>query len=66
MSRLQVGGLALVIRAKNPKNLGVVVRLIRSGKDHDWVVEGDLDNSHVKYSDAKNPFGANSDQLLPP
>lgn len=65
MSRLQVGGLALIIRAKNPKNLGVVVRLIRAGKTHDWVVDGDLNNIHVKYPDAKKPFGANSDQLLP-
>lgn len=28
MSRLQVGGLALIIRSKKPENLGVVVRLI--------------------------------------
>ena len=28
MSRLQVGGLALIIKAENPDNLGVVVKLV--------------------------------------
>lgn len=65
MSRLQVGGLALLIQAVNPKNLGVVVKIISHGNSFDWIVDGDLDTSHLPRRRIGLPFGAMSSQLLP-
>lgn len=65
MSRLQVGGLALVIKAENPKNLGVVVKLVSRDEYYDWKVDGDLDKSHVPIKLRNCPFVCYSDQLMP-
>lgn len=65
MSRLQVGGLALLIKAQNPKNLGVVVKIVSHGSSLDWTIEGDLDRSHLPKERLSFPFGAMSYQLLP-
>ena len=63
MSRLQVGGLALVVNSVNPKNLGVVVTPIEGYKDG-WIVEGELDSSHG-LSMFKTKFYAPSAWLMP-
>lgn len=65
MSRLQVGGLALVIKAINPDNIGVTVQLIGRGKNYDWIVEGNLSSDHIPDTKRFGVFVANSDQLLP-
>lgn len=63
--RLQVGGLAMIIKAKNPNNLGVIVGIVSRGDGYDWNIEGELDSSHIPIEFRNLPFGANSDQLLP-
>lgn len=57
MSRLQVGGLALVIKANNPQNLGLIV-LLKETDGVDWKIESkndEFDRSHLlglsKHSD---------------
>lgn len=48
MSRLQVGGLALIIKANNPENLGLTVTLV-GFFDGEWDVKSnELSNSHAK------------------
>mgnify|MGYP006987817176 FL=1 len=64
-NRLQVGGLALVIKAENPKNLGVVVKLVSRDGYYDWKIEGDLDKSHLPIELHNRPFACYSDQLMP-
>ncbi len=66
MSRLQIGGFALVIKAKNPLNLGTIVEITGVGKNYDWIVEGDLNANHAKRKIVfKICFEADSDQLMP-
>lgn len=64
-NRLQVGGLALVIKAENPKNLGVVVKLVSRDEYYDWKIDGDLDKSHIPKAMHSLPFACYSDQLMP-
>lgn len=64
-NRLQVGGLALVIKAENPKNLGVVVKLVSRDDYYDWIVDGDLDSSHLPIQLRTGQFVCYSDQLMP-
>ncbi len=49
MNRLQVGGLALLLKAVNPKNLGATVTLIKFHGEL-WEIAGNLDSSHSQYS----------------
>lgn len=64
-NRLQVGGLALVIKAENKNNLGVVVKLVSKCDHRDWIIEGDLDSSHMPIELRNRPFACYSDQLMP-
>ena len=64
-NRLQVGGLALTIKSVNPKNLGLVVKIVDVGVEYDWIVDGDFDNSHIPEYKRHLPFGAMSAALLP-
>lgn len=48
MNRLQVGGLALLLKAVNPKNLGATVTLIKFHGEL-WEIAGNLDSSHSQY-----------------
>lgn len=52
MSRLQVGGLALVIDAQNRDNVGKIVRLIEYYGCYAWLDDGWF----VEISDGKNIF----------
>lgn len=62
-NRLQVGGLALVIKALNPKNLGATVKLVKF-EDNLWVIHGELDSSHSPYVITTH-FTAPPEWLLP-
>lgn len=66
MSRLQVGGLALVINSRHTKNIGSVVRLIENIGFHEspWG-NGRLDYWKIKYEHHEDAWHCPSICLMP-
>lgn len=67
MSRLQVGGLALVIDSKHKDNIGRVVKLVSflGKRESPWDMGCSYDYWETKYDHRKGTFNTPSHLLLP-